>query len=111
MADLRERVVATRLLWYAAGVTLLAAARILALRPAVRAGLSVAVVCGLVAVYALERVDVRGGVVASPALLALAVGGVAVGVGLTAWGRPTGLVFLAGGLLFLVRAIPVGREA
>lgn len=104
------RFVADNRLWlYGAGLAGLLAVRLGDLDAGVQTGLAGVLVSGLVLVYAAERVVAADEGVVRPLTLLVAVAGVGLGIALTLAGRPAGLAFLAGGLLFLVRAVPVGR--
>lgn len=89
---------------YGGGLAALVLVRTRSVPRWVRLGVTGVVLLGMVATYAAERVVETGGPI-HPGVALLGVGGVTLGVGLTVTGRLAGLAFVAGGLLFVHRAI------
>jgi len=103
-----SRIVATladRRWWlYGGGLIALVLVRASSAPRWIRLGVTGVVLLGMVATYAAERLAATGGPV-HRGLALVGVGGVALGLGLTVTGHLTGLAFVAGGLLFVHRAI------
>lgn len=106
MSDIAPlRTLVTHRLWiYGGGLVAILAARVLSVPRPFRVGIVGTVLAVMVLTYAGEslgdstRVD-------RPELLVIGMGGIAVGVALALLGRAVGLIFLAGGLLFVHRAL------
>lgn len=109
MGRVSRQAFAARWWVYGIGLAVLSVQQVLTVPRLVDVAVTGAVLLAMVAVYTLERLEV--GHLASRTLLGLAIAGVVAGVGLTTAGRSVGLVFVAGGVLFLVRAVPSGGES
>lgn len=109
--SLSPEALATRRWWvYGGGLAAIVVLRVL-LPPSGPRALAVAVALGvMVLTYALELWLAADGGVARPALLAVGIVGVVVGLWLPLTGTLAGLPFAAGGLLFCSRAMEVRRR-
>lgn len=97
--------VAARRWWlYGGGLAALVLVSASSAPQSVRLGVTGVALFGMVATYAAERLAETGGPIHRGVAL-VGFGGVAFGIGLTVTGRLAGLAFLAGGLLFVHRAI------
>lgn len=109
MGRVSREVFAARWWIYGVGLAVLSALQVLTVPRRVDAAVTAVVLIAMVAVYSLERLEV--GRLASPPLLGLAFAGVVIGVALITADRSVGVVFVAGGVLFLIRAVPTGGES
>lgn len=99
---------AARRWWlYGGGLVALVLVRTRSVPRWVRLVVTGVVLLGMVATYAAERLAETGGPIHRGMAL-MGVGGLTLGVGLTVTGRLAGLAFVAGGLLFVHRAIGEG---
>lgn len=97
--------VAARRWWvYGAGLAALGLVRLRSVPRTVRLGVTSLVLVGMVATYAAERLAATDGPV-HRGLALVGFGGAALGIAVTVSGQLAGLAFVAGGLLFLHRAI------
>lgn len=104
------RALANRRLWvYGGGLAAIAGVRLAPVSREVRLGAVGLVLAVMVLTYAGEHVD--GDASPGLGLLAVALVGIAGGVALALTGHLAGLAFVAGGLLFLRRALRAGERA
>lgn len=93
---------------YAAGLAAIVGVRVASVPRSLRVAVVSVALGVMVLTFVAERGQGSDVGVASPAALLVGVAGVVAGVWLSTAGRPAGLAFLAGGLLFLSRSLRGG---
>jgi len=96
---------------YAGGLAAIVVVRVASVSRSVRVAVVSVALGVMVLTFVAERGQGSGVRVAGPAAPLVGIAGVVAGVWLSTAGRPAGLAFLAGGLLFLSRSLRGGDRA